>query len=136
MTTGAWHLDPCSCFGRSACDCCKGDDWPARAAEVVFATRHLPPHTLTLADRRNTSPEKAAGRILVLSVSGGNVTCTISCLPEELFGSSGLEPCPESDHSFSVLAEPVRRIAFHTKVDDAFDRAFNRSAADRHLVPA
>ena len=76
------------------------------------------------------------GRILVLSVSGGNVACAISCLPEELFGSSGLEPCPESDHSFSVLAEPVRRIAFHTKVDDAFDRASNRSAADRHLVPA
>ena len=31
-----------------------------------------------------------------------------------LKSSSGFEPCPESDHSFSVLAEPVRRIAFHT----------------------
>ena len=38
----------------------------------------------------------AEGRILVLSVSGGNVACAISCLSEELFGSSGLEPCCHS----------------------------------------
>lgn len=71
-----------------------------------------------------------------MSVSSGKVACARSGLPEELFSSSGLEPCPESDHSFGILAEPVCRIAFHTKVDNPFDGAFDRAAADRHLVPA
>ena len=71
-----------------------------------------------------------------MSVSGDNGAYAISCLPAKLFGFSGLEPCPQSDHSFSVLAEPVRRFAFREKVDVAFDLAFDRSAADRHLPAA
>ena len=58
-------------------------------------------------------------RIPGLLVSCDKIACAVSGLSEKLVGSSGFDPCTEADHGFGVFAEPVGRIAFDSKVDNA-----------------
>lgn len=74
------------------------------------------------------------GRILNLLGSRDRFTVDASCLLEELFGASGFEPSPESDHGFCTFLQPVRRIAFDSQIDHSPNSTFYGTAADGHAV--
>ena len=80
------------------------------------------------------SNEVAQGRIRETWVSEGELWGDASCLVEEFFGAAGFDPGSQTDHGFGVFAEPVDRVAFDSQIDDSADCAFDRSAANRHVM--